>query len=83
MEFVWLNGLCNRIKVRIAPSPTNPLAGIYPIVALELGLLQIPSLLETRFGIQRVLLYADPDNQITVTAARHNHYSDAPIRRHL
>src|SRR5688500_6149615 len=68
-----LTALFNRIKIssyRSKSLRTRSQVSIR-LSHMELRLFQI-YLSQRRFGSQRVLLYADPDSQITVTAARHN-----------
>ena len=81
VEFVGVNGFVQRNQSLFVSLQvyTNSVAGIYPILTSGTSTILDPTFPERRFGSQRVLLYADPDSQITVTAARHNDDANARI----
>ena len=80
VEFVGINGFVQQNQSLFVSLQvyTNSVAGIYPIVTSGSSIMSDPTFAERRFGSQRVLLYADPDSRITMTAARHN--DDAAAR---
>ena len=81
VEFVGVNGFLQQNQTLFVALEvhTNSLPGIYPIVTNGTSTISDPSLPARRFGSQQILLYADPDSQIVVTAARHNGNADARI----
>ena len=58
---------------------TNSVPGIYPIFPSGTSTIADPAFPARRFASQGVLLYADADSQIRVTAARHNGSAGARI----
>ena len=81
MEFVGVNGLLQQNQTLLIALEvyTNAVPGIYPIVTAGTSTISDPTFPARRFGSQRILLYADADSQISVTAARHNGNADARI----
>jgi hypothetical protein len=74
VEFVGVNGFVQQNQTLFVSLEvyTNSVPGIYPITTTGTSTISDPGFPARRFGSQRVLLYADPDSQIIVTAARHN-----------
>jgi hypothetical protein len=81
VEFVGVNGFVQQNQTLFVSLEvyTNSSPGIYPVVTTGTSTVSDPSFPARRFGGQRVLLYADPDSEIIVTAARHNGDADARI----
>ena len=81
VEFVGINGFVQQNQTLFVSLEvyTNFVPGIYPIVTSGTSTISDPAFPARRFGGQRVLLYADPDSQIIVTAARHNGNAEARI----
>jgi hypothetical protein len=81
VEFVGVNGFVHQNQTLFVSLEvyTNSVPGIYPIAISGTSIISDPAFPARRYGSQRVLLYADPDSQITVTAARHNGNADARI----
>ena len=81
VEFVGVNGFLQQDQTLFVALEvhTNSLPGTYPIVTNGTSTISDPSFPARRFGSQQILLYADPDSQIVVTAARHNGNADARI----
>jgi hypothetical protein len=81
VEFVGVNGFVQQNQTLFVSLEvyTNSVPRIYPIVTTGTSTISDPSLPARRFGSQQVLLYADPDSQIIVTAARDNGNADARI----
>ena len=81
VEFVGVNGFVQQNQTLFVSLEvyTNSSAGIYPIVTTGTSTISDPAFPARRFGGQRVLLYADPDSQVMVTAARHDGNADARI----
>lgn len=81
VEFVGVNGFVQQNQSLFVSLEvyTNSVPGIYPIVTNGTSTISDPALPARRFGSQQVLLYADTDSQIIVTAARHNGNADARI----
>lgn len=74
VEFVRLNGFVQQNQTLFVSFEvyTNSVPRIYPIVTTGTSIISDPALPARRFGSQQVLLYADSDSQIIVTAARDN-----------
>ena len=81
VEFVGVNGFVQQNQTLFVSLEvyTNSVPGIYPIVTSGTSTISDPTFPARRFGGQRVLLYADADSQIIVTAARHNGNAEARI----
>jgi hypothetical protein len=81
VEFVGVNGFVQQNQSLFVSLEvyTNSVPRIYPIVANGTSTISDPALPARRFGSQQVLLYADPDSQIIVTAARDNGNAEARI----
>jgi hypothetical protein len=81
VEFVGVNGFLQQNQTLFVALEvyTNSLPGIYPIVTNGTSTISDPAFPARRFGSRQILLYADPDSQIVVTAARHNGNADARI----
>ena len=74
VEFVGINGFVqpNQHLFVSLEVYTNSVPGIYPIVPIGVSTIADPTFPTRRFGSQQVLLYADPDSEITVAVARDN-----------
>ncbi len=74
VEFVGVNGFVQHNQSLFVSLEvfTNGVPGIYPIVTNGTSTISDPALPARRFASQQVVLYADPDSQITVAAARHD-----------
>ena len=73
VEFVGVNGFVQHNQSLFVSLEvfTNGVPGIYPIVTNGTSTISDPTFPARRFASQRVVLYADPDSQIIVAAARH------------
>jgi hypothetical protein len=74
VEFVRVNGFVQQNQTLFVSLEvhTNSVPGIYPIVTTGTSTLSDLAFPARRFGGQQVLLYADPESQVIVTAARHS-----------
>ena len=81
VEFVGINGFVQQNQTLFVSLEvyTNFVPGIYPIATSGTPTISDPCFPGRRFGGQWVLLYADPDSQIIVTAARYNGNAEARI----
>ena len=81
VEFVGINGFVQQNQSLFVSLEvyTGAAPGIYPIAITGISTISDPAFPARRFGSQRVLVYADPDSQVTVAAARHNGNADARI----
>jgi hypothetical protein len=81
VEFVGVNGFVQQNQTRFVSLEvyTNSVPRIYPIVTTGTSTISDPGFRARRFASQQVLLYADHDTQIIVTAVRHNSNADARV----
>jgi hypothetical protein len=81
VECVGVNGFVQNSQTLFVSLEvfTNGVPGIYPLVTNGTSTISDPAFPARRFASQQISLYADPDSQIVVAAARHDAIGTARI----
>lgn len=81
IEFVGVNGFAQSDQIIFVSVEvyTGARPGVYPIVLMGSSPYWDPTYPKRVFGSQRVILYADPNADITVAVARNNTNQDARV----